>query len=332
MQKNKGKKLLIILICLAIAGGAYYYFYGGSKKPVVVAPEIKPEMGKIELSIMTSGTVQPRKRIEITPPISGRVEQILVSEGSIVRKGQVLAWLSSNERAALLDAAYSKGSESIKYWEEAYKPIPLIAPIDGEVIVRGVEPGQSVNSSTPVLVLADRLIVKAVVDETDISRVKEGQTAELSLDAYPKIKVAASVAHIAYEAKVVSNVTMYEVEILPANVPKEFRSGMSASVKIIEAVRDNVLTLTQRAVITKEDKSFVLVKTIGESEAVRPERRRVVTGLADDQNIEIKSGLSTEDTVIIRMNNGNGSNGASTGRVTGTNPFMPFGRGAARRR
>ncbi|MFC1478781.1 efflux RND transporter periplasmic adaptor subunit [Candidatus Margulisiibacteriota bacterium] len=322
MKKNKRKRLLLILICLAIAGGAYYYYYGGSKKPVAAIQEIRPEYGKIEVSIMTSGIVQPRKRIEITPPISGRVEQILVSEGSVVRKGQVLAWISSTERAALLDAAYAQGSESIRFWEEAYKPIPLIAPIGGEVIVRGVEPGQSVNSSTAVLVLADRLIVKAQVDETDISKVKEGQSAELSLDAYPKIKVQAGVTHIAYEAKTVSNVTMYEVELLPANVPKEFRSGMSASVKIIEAVRNNVLKLPNRAVMTRDDNSFVLVKKSGGEES-RPERRRVVTGLADDQSIEIKSGLSAEDTVIIRLSNNNGSN---TGRVNGTNPFMPFGR------
>lgn len=92
------------------------------------------------------------------------------------------------------------------------------------MIVRAVEPGQTVTSVDAVIVLSDRLIVKAQVDETDIGRVKTGQKATVSLDAYPREEIGADVDHISYESKLVNNVTTYEVDILPGEVPAVFRT------------------------------------------------------------------------------------------------------------
>src|SRR6185436_13241208 len=101
--------------------------------------------------------------------------------GDWVKKGQILAWLSSSERAALLDAARARGPEEVKKWEELYKPTPMLAPIAGTLIARNFEPGQGVNASDGVLVLSDRLIVRANVDETDIAQLRVGQAARLTL-------------------------------------------------------------------------------------------------------------------------------------------------------
>jgi macrolide-specific efflux system membrane fusion protein len=154
---------------------------------------IHPTYGSIQTVISTTGTVQPQNRLEIKPPINGRIEEILVQEGDRVSVGQTLALMSSSERAALLDAARTQSKETLDYWEEVYRPTPLIAPIKGVVIVRGVEPGQTVASTDAVIVLSDRLIVQAQVDETDIGKVKIGQAAVISLDAYPDTKVEARV-------------------------------------------------------------------------------------------------------------------------------------------
>ena len=109
--------------------------------------------------------------------------------------------------------------------------------------------------------LSDRLIVKANVDETDIGKVEVGQLAIINLDAYSQTRVEAIVDHIAYESKTVSNVTIYEVDILPAKVPPLFRSGMSANVDIIDNRKENVLLIPLEAVIRKGNKTFVsLVK------------------------------------------------------------------------
>ena len=137
--------------------------------------EVNPATGGIQTIITATATVQPQNRLEIKPPINGRIDKILVEEGEKVKIGQTLAWMSSTERAALLDAARARGPDEMKYWEDVYKPTPLIAPIDGDVIVSKDEPGQTVTSSDVVVVLSDQLIVQAHVDETDIGKIKVGQ-------------------------------------------------------------------------------------------------------------------------------------------------------------
>jgi macrolide-specific efflux system membrane fusion protein len=282
--------------------------------------EISPTYGSIQSFMSITGTGQPQNRLEIKPPISGRVEEILVKEGQKVKIGQTLAWMSSTERAALLDAARSQGKEALNYWKEVYKPTPLIAPIDGEVIVRAVEPGQTVTSSDAIIVLSDRLIVKAQADETDVGKVKIGQEAIISLDAYPQIRMEGTVDHISYESKIVSNVTIYEIDILPKRVPAVFRSGMSANVNIIEASRKNVLLIPLEAVKQDKKESFVF---LSQGEGNRPLKQSVNLGISDDKNVEVISGLGAEDKIIITAEKYLPSKSASAGS-TG-NPFMPFG-------
>ncbi|MDD5440307.1 MAG: efflux RND transporter periplasmic adaptor subunit, partial [Candidatus Omnitrophica bacterium] len=62
---------------------------------------VSPELGSIQTVITSTATVQPQNRLEIKPPINGRIEQILVKEGETVKVGQILVWMSSTERAAL---------------------------------------------------------------------------------------------------------------------------------------------------------------------------------------------------------------------------------------
>jgi len=284
-----------------------------------VRREINPRYGSIRTFISTTATVQPQNRLEIKPPISGRIEKILVNEGERVKAGQILAWMSSTERATLLDAASAQGEETLKYWQEAYKPTPLIAPIEGEVIVRAVEPGQTVTSAEAVIVLSDRLIVKAQVDETDIGKVKLGQSAIISLDAYPSEKVNGTVDHIAYESEIINNVTIYEVDILPERVPGVFRSGMSANVDIIEKSRENILLIPLEAVTQEKDDRFVLV---GQGIAKKPVKRKVMLGISDERNVEVISGIGAKDTILVVHQTYLPSKNAKSS----SNPFIPFGR------
>lgn len=260
----------------------------------IIYGEIHPFYGDISVLVSTTGVVEPQNRVEIKPPIAGRIEEILVKEGDEVKKGDVLCLMSSTERAALLDSAHLKGEKELKYWKEVYKPTPLIAPVDGQVIVRAVEPGQTVTVNDTILVLSDRLIVKAQVDETDIGKVKLGQKAVVTLDAYPDIKVEGRVNHISYESKVINNVTIYEVDILPDRIPEVFRSGMTANVDIVIQEKKNVLLLPQEALIEEGNQKFVLVKT-----PRQVIRKKVITGLYDDRNVEILEGLSKEEVVLI---------------------------------
>ncbi len=296
-MKNK-KKLFIVLCIVLILIIAFMVLVRRRRSRYQNVREITPRRGTISVFITSTGTVQPQNRLEIKPPISGRVDRILVREGQRVRTGDILVWMSSDERAALIDAARSQGKDSLKYWEEAYKPIPLVAPISGMVIVRSIEPGQTVNSTTAILVLSDRLIVKAEIDETDIGRVRVGQESIISLDAYPDVEVKGRVDHISYESKIISNVTMYEVDILPNRVPKVFRSGMSANISIVEETRENVLLLPVDAVRRDGDVNYVMIRS---GDRRSPIRRVIQLGISDEKNVEIESGLDSNDRVVVAI-------------------------------
>lgn len=316
-MSKKWKVVIVVLVVVAVAAGVVIK-RAKKGKNYEITGEVMVSRGNIQSFISTTGTVQPQNRLEIKPPISGRIEEILVEEGDHVEAGDILAWMSSTERAALLDAARPQGEEAMEYWRNVYKPAPLIAPIDGEVIVRAVEPGQTVTSGDAVIVLSDRLIVHAQVDETDIGKVEIGQPAFVTLDAYPDTKVDAVVDHIAYESRTVSNVTIYEVDILPAEVPEFFRSGMSATVEILAQNKENVLILPYRAIQQDRAGSYVYVREDGSRV---PVPRDIETGISDDRGVEVVSGIVADDTVVIVKRKFDPSKAKGK-----KNPFLPFSR------
>lgn len=292
----KHKRLIFIGIFIAVLMAVFVLIKITHKQPVEIIQQISPSYGSIQTTITSTATVQPQNRLEIKPPINGRIEEILVNEGDKVKAGQTLAWMSSTERAALMDAARSQGPEALKYWEEVYKPTPLLSPIDGEVIVSKDYPGQIITTNDAVVVLSDHLIVQAQVDETDIGKIKLGQEASLSLDAYPQIKIKGKVNHIYYESVIQNNVTIYQVDILPEKVPPMFRSGMSATVNIVEKAKDKILTLPVGAVKRGKEGAYVL---ISKGKGEKPEERGVEVGISDDKNVEIISGLTPDDKVLL---------------------------------
>jgi len=312
MRKNKLKLFFIVIIIITLAA----VFVSRIKKKSSngeITKEITPTRGSISLVISSTGTVLPKNRLEVKPPVNGRIERVLVKEGQEVKRGEILAWMSSTERAALLDAARGQGEEALEYWEETYKPIPLPAPIDAEVIVATTQPGQTVTTTDAVLVLSDHLIIRAQVDETDIGRINPEMKAVITIDAYPDEKINAHVEHIYYESETVNNVTIYMVDLRPDQVPKFFRSGMNASVDFIEQGKENALLIPQEAVLKVDNEDYVLVK-----KNKKPISVQIKLGISDGKNVEVLSGLDKDDIVVLKTQKYNlpVSN-------TGKNPFMP---------
>ncbi len=286
-----------IAIAIAVLGVGGFFFFKGTRQPEKRFDQIHPSRGSISQVISTTGAVEPQNRVKIQSSVGGRIEEILVEEGRLVKKGAVLAMLSSTERAALLDAAKLQGKSEESYWNNVYKKTAVIAPMDGQVIVRSVDPGQTVTASDSLFVLSDHLIVKAFVDETDIGRVKIGQKALVGLDAYPDIRVTGTVEHIYYESHLQNNVNIYNVDIIPDRIPDVFRSGMSANIKIIVQEKKGALLLPFTAVQNRNGKTFVRQK----SDDTEKGRRytMVETGLQDGSNIEILDGLTESSLVLI---------------------------------
>ena len=311
------KKLIMISVVCAvlIVSGFVVFNIRNKSQAQEIIKEITPHIGTIGTTISTTGTVLPKNRLEVKPQVNGRIESILVKEGQQVKIGQTLAWMSSTERAALLDAAQGQGTNVLNHWKEIYKPIPVLSPINGEVIVATIQPGQTVTTTDDVVVLSDHLIVRAQVDETDISKIKLGQKVFISLDAYPNEQIEAAVEHIYYESSTVNNVTIYNVDLLPKNVPPFFRSGMNATVNFETKSKNNALLLPTEAIKKENDENYVLLKQEG---GKNPVRRAVKLGLSDDRNYEILSGVDASDMVMITTK----QYVLPTGNM-GSNPFMP---------
>lgn len=305
MNKKLFKWFLFSIIFIIIAFGIYYFYYSYNKKNNSEITYIEEEVTKdsIESTILSTGVVQPKNRLEIKSPIAGRLEKILIVEGENVSKGQILAWMSSLERAALLDSARAKGNEELKRWEELYKPVPIIAPINGKIILKNVEIGQTFTTNDSVFVMSDKLTVKAQVDETDISQIILKQNAKIVLDAYPNEIITAIVDKIAYDAKTVNNVTTYIVEVLPSQIPTHMRSGMTANVTFVVASKEDALVIPTEAIKIKNGKNFVLYKSNNSKNHKNKEQqnieKEIITGISDGKSTEVISGLEEGDIILI---------------------------------
>ncbi len=299
-MKRGGKILTLVLLLAAGGGGAYYYFKvrrhrrdAPSYSPVTVSK------GDLLVAVQATGTVQPENRLVIKPPINGRIDSVKVQEGQRVQKGQVLGLMSSTDRAALLDVAHSKGVDEVKHWEDLYRPTPIIAPMAGLVIARSIEPGQTIAATDQIFVMSDRLLVVAQVDETDMAKIKLGQAATLTLDAYPASMIVGTVHQIAYEAKTVNNVTVYDVQILPSEVPDFMRSGMTAGAQFKVDSRTGVLVLPATVIKRVGARTFVLQRTDDpEQRETKPDEVDVKLGLSDGKTVEILGGLAEGATVL----------------------------------
>ena len=314
-MRDHRKAIVIGVLAVLVVGGAVVYWRAGREAEPAYR-EVVVTRGDLEVTILSTGMVQPQNRLEIKAPIPGRAEEVLVVEGQTVAKGRILAWMSPTERAALIDAARAQGPEELKRWEELYRATPILAPIGGTVILRNIEPGQTFTVNDAVFVMSDRLTVKAQVDETDIAQIRLRQKARVVLDAYPDRPIAGQVEKIAYDAKTVSNVTTYEVEVLPDQIPAFMRSGMTVNVSFTVATRRGVLLAPSDAVRSRDGRAYVLPAPAKKGAA--PVEREIRAGMSDGRHIEVLEGV-TEGERLLAKRLRTGASGETS------SPLMPFG-------
>jgi macrolide-specific efflux system membrane fusion protein len=307
------KKLWLIAVILVIGTAVFFLWKRNSYSSD--QPQFTPtavERGNIEVKVLSTGTIEPYTRVEVSSPVSGRIDRVEVDEGDIVRKGDVLAWISSEDRIAVLDAARAEletaqksgDEEAIKeanatyeIAQKAYKAVPLTNSISGEVINRSCQPGQNVSMASILFVIADRLIARVEVDEADIGRINTGQDAWIVLDAFPEERVASRVAKISREGETTSDVVFYDVMVEALSVPAYWSSGMTANVEFIIESKENVLLVPRSALNEKDKKKFVILMN------EKPEPREVQTGITDGKMVEIIRGLQEGDEIASSANN-----------------------------
>ena len=236
----------------------------------------------------------------------------------------------------------------------------ILSPVDGVVISRAVELGQTVASSfnTPTIFQIANDLTKMQIDanvaEADVGGVVEGQSVEFTVDAYPNRTFQGEVTQVRNSPSTVNNVVTYDTVISVTNADYKLKPGMTANVSIIVAQREDALKIPNVALrFRPPDSAVVLTNAVGgmtqtnnvaagmgqhksknnrgvrtvyvlAGDAAAPQLKamQIKTGITDGIFTEITTGLNEGDKVVSSVAQADAQNSNSTS--------SPFGGGFPR--
>lgn len=217
----------------------------------------------------------------------------------------------------------------------------ITSPIDGVVLSKSVEEGQTVAASfsTPELFkIAQDLTnmqVVADVDEADIGDVKEGERVSFTVDAYPDDTFEGTVKQVRQEATTTNNVVTYEVVISAPNADLKLKPGLTANVTIYTAERKGVLSVQSKALrFTPQKETVGKMKIVDQTGNAKNKvwtiegnnivAHKVNIGMTDGTNTQILNGISAGTKVITGLNVSGGEDDNAMADAGGEkSPFAP---------
>src|SRR5438132_2132727 len=224
---------------------------------------------------------------------------------------QALAQLALDQAGvAQAEASLEEAQVNLRYTD-------ILSPVDGVVVSRNVDVGQTVAASfqTPTLFLIAQDLTKMQVDtnvsESDVGRVREEQPATFTVDAYPGQPFPGRVAQVRNAPIIVQNVVTYDVVVAVDNSGLELKPGMTANVSITTAKRDQALRIPVRALRFRPDeagaaapdakpKEESAVYVLAPDGALR--RVEVQAGVRDNHHVEVPGGdLHEGDRVVVGL-------------------------------
>jgi len=210
------------------------------------------------------------------------------------------------------------------------RAVNVDAPMDGYVIKKNIEIGQTVmsgvssfNEGTAMFTVADvsSMLIKASINEVEIGRVRLKQRVDITVDAFPYRHFGGGVTHISPAARLKDKVKVFDIEIALDEQNPDFRAGMTANIEIMGDRVEKALSVPVEAVFKKADGevAYVLKKAFDEpkpgekqlkknasgkldvSEAWQRffEERRVKVGLASLEKVQVLDGLAEGEQVAL---------------------------------
>ena len=211
------------------------------------------------------------------------------------------------------EIAVQQARQSLQTAEDAQAKLKVYAPITGVVSTVSATQGTVVTSGASILTVIDDsvLALPVQVDETQISGVGVGQTAEVTLDAFADQTFSGKVTRVSPGATQSSGISVFTATVELPNADHRLRSGMTAEAEIIQS-EDRGLLVPSKAIQTVRSRSYVEVPA---EDGAEPERVRVQTGATDGTNTVITGGLESGQEVIVpgsarRASSGTSSSGA----------------------
>lgn len=308
------------------AGGMHQGQYPA--QPPIPIEVSKVVTGSISSYYTATATLEAEKEAEILARVTGEIEALECEEGDQVREGQLLLRIDNDEYSLRVEQAeanaaslrdrynrlkemweqklvsaeeYQNGLNELTSAEAEEKLARLnlsytrvTAPFTGRIVRRLVDIGQNVSNGTALFSIADfdPLLARVHVPSKEFKKLKPNQPVELVLDGntIPLQGIIKLVSPIIDPA---SGTIKLTIEI--PQYPPETRPGDFAEVKIVTELRSSTLLVPKIAVFT--DRGEKIAYVVADSTA---ERRIVESGFEDDDHIEILSGLSEGEAVIVK--------------------------------
>jgi macrolide-specific efflux system membrane fusion protein len=324
--------LVVVLLGAGVAGYLVFFGSSGSAQPTAARTAAAANRDVSEV-VTASGTVQSSFSAAASFGAAGTVTEVDVKVGDTVTKGQQLAKLDPTQAQLQVDiaqgnvdaalakgtgttallTAYRQAQLALKQAQDTLASTTLTAPGDGTITSITGSVGQKVgagsnssaSSSTTstttttqsgFVVVTDlkNLVLHANVSESDVSKLKGDQAATVTVNAMQAQPIQAKVAQVDLTPTTSNNVVQYGVTLALTSPPEGLRPGQSASVEITVARATNVLAVPAAAVQTVNGASSVQVMENGAET-----RKTVEIGVRGDQYVEIKSGLTAGEEVVL---------------------------------
>ncbi len=329
------KKWIIFLLLLAMAAtGGVAYYRQKSSATVAKVTTVTVERGDIQATVSATGTISAVNSVDISSRVTGLIREVKVKENDHVKAGQVLVVLDDTslraqvaqyraqlqnyaavyERSKKLEAIGGESKQQLDSDRTNYLVAQatydnyvsqldyyvIKSPIDGIVIGKPTPAGQTVAQgiSTPqvIMTIADmsQMQIKVLVDETDIGKVKVGQNVSFTVDAYSDKTFTGKVTSISKSATTSSNVVYYPVYVDVDSPQGLLYPTMTARVTIDVGESKNTLVVPLSAVKEEKGQKYVQLMING-----TVQNTPVQIGLSDNDKVEILSGLSEGDNVVL---------------------------------
>ncbi|MBI5039190.1 MAG: efflux RND transporter periplasmic adaptor subunit [Nitrospirae bacterium] len=217
---------------------------------------------------------------------------------------------TAKAQLTVTDAQIAQAEAALKLTGTNLTYTSILSPVDGIIVSRNVDVGQTVAASfqTPTLFTIARDLTKMQidtnVDEADIGKIIVGQNVEFTVDAYPDTTFRGEVWQIRNAPITVQNVVTYDVVIKVDNSGLKLKPGMTANVSVITAVKTGILKIPNAALRFKpadieRDNSKERGPGVWIIEKDKPRRIRVKIGISDGSYTELIEGEVKENVELI---------------------------------
>lgn len=287
---------------------------------------VKPVNG--DMPINYSGTIQESEALPLSFKVVGSVTKVHVSEGDIVKKGQLLAEIDNTTYKSTYDISqatlkqaqdaynrlkpmYEKGNlPEIKFVEvqtglqqakataviseQNIRDCKLYSPINGIVGKRDIEPGMNAlpNLTSITIIQISKVYANISVSESEISKIEKGQTAVVQVGALNKKIFSGKVEKIGVIADPLGHT--YKVKVLIENDAQEIKPGMICEVALRNKQEKQAIFIPNEAVLVDEfGKNFVF--TVNGEKAYK---KYIQLGTLLRDGVEIKSGLMENELIV----------------------------------